>query len=357
MILYFMLIHKDIIIRVIFSFIFIGITFWVLAPVLMNYLKKKLPGQYSHEVDIDTLIRKQKERLRSQYGLSGDLQTSQSSSTTRRYAETEEDEVAAKPQMASKEVKQIYQETQWGGGSFLKEIQIEITKTYSYTLADAKINAFILLCEKRNYVRFLTEDHRKSTSAIKNYLLTLLILLLIVEETKEKNFYILNKIANKLNIPSAELALALQIKILMMVASKKELKEDRIFNETLVLHQYAEETIKEAIESIAKREANLWAKNPSQLFEELTLALNYSAMLTPIPKLKNRKDIDTACEILGITKESTLADVKKVYKKIALHKHPDKIVSQKLPKVLERKGIDRFNQIQEAYEIVMAHKK
>lgn len=350
-----MLIHKDIIARVIFSFVFIGITFWVLGPIFMSYLKKKLPGQYSNETDIDTLIRRQKERLRSQYGLSGDI--SAAGQASKRNNEMEVEELHERPLSTSSEIKQIYQETQWGGGQFLKELQTEITKTYSYTLADAKVNAFILLCEKRNYLRFLSEEHKKSKAAIKNYLLALLIFLLIIEEAREKSFYILEKIAKKLNRPSAELALALQIKLLMVVAAKKELKEDRIFSEILVLNQYSEETIKEATETIAKREANLWAKNPSQLFEELTLALNYSAMLSPIPKLKNRKDLDTACEILGLAKESTLEEVKKAYKKMALLKHPDKIVSQKLPKVLERKGIERFNQIQEAYEVIVAHKK
>lgn len=355
-----MLIHKDIIMRVIFSFIFFGITFWILGPIFMNYLKKKIPGQYSHETDIDTLIRRQKERLRSQYGLSGDLQTSQNPKNNHHNQgspDDDDDELSAHRLAPTNEMKQLYKETQWGGGEFLKELQTEITKTYSYTLAETKVNAFILLCEKRNYLRFLSVEHRQSKVAIKNYLVTLLIFFLIIEEAKDKNFTIIEKIAKKLTLPPGELALALQIKILMATALKKELKEDRIFSETLVLGQYSEETIKEAIESIAKREANLWAKSPSQLFEELTLALNYSSMLTPLPKLKSRKDIDTARSILGISKEATLDEIKKIYKKLALLKHPDKIVSQKLPKVLERKGIDRFNQIQEAYEVILAHKK
>jgi DnaJ like chaperone protein len=80
-------------------------------------------------------------------------------------------------------------------------------------------------------------------------------------------------------------------------------------------------------------------------------------MLIPIPKLKNKKDLDTACEVLGINLQQNIEDIKKTYKKIALIKHPDKIVSQKLQKVLENKAIERFNQIQEAYEVVIAHKK
>lgn len=346
-----MLIHKDIIIRLIFGFIFIAFTLRVLAPVFFDFLKKKLPG--NHENDIDSMIRRQKERLRAQYGLQGDIQTSQ----LIRYARIDSEEEDGLKSLPSKEIQQIYKETQWGGGEFLKEIQHEITKNYSYTLADSKVNTFILLCEKRNYLRFLTNEHRASKSALKNYLVTLLIFFLLIEEVREKKFYIIEKLAKKLVIPVHELALAFQIKLLMVVSLKIDLKEDRIFSETLLLNQYSEETLKVASEAIAKREANLWAKSPSQLLEELTLALNYASMLAPFPKLKNRKDIETACEILGISLQQNIEEIKKCYKKIALVKHPDKIISQQLPKILEKKAIERFNQIQEAYEIVVAYKK
>ena len=108
---------------------------------------------------------------------------------------------------------------------------------------------------------------------------------------------------------------------------------------------------------IAKREANLWAKSPSQLFEELALSFNYASILSPMPKIKNRKDLEGACALLGVEVNQSTDEIKKVYKKIALQKHPDKIVSQKLPKVLERKAIECFNQIQEAYEVIIALKK
>ncbi|MFA6236153.1 MAG: J domain-containing protein [Bacteriovorax sp.] len=349
-----MLLNKDIIGRVIFSLIFFGMTFWVLGPVLMNFLKKKMPGQYTNETDLDTLIRRQKERLRSQYGLSGDVQGAQTKSRNKSNDDDDEDAKAIAP---TSEMKQLYQETQWGGGQFLKELQKEISKNYSYTLADTKVNAFILLCEKRNYLRYLSEDNRKSKEAIKNYLVTLLIFFLMIDETKDKTFFVIEKIAKKINVTPYAMALAVQIKILMTTSLKNTLKEERIYSDILVLNQYSEDTIKAATEAISKKEANLWAKSPSQLFEELTLALSYSSMLMPIPKLKNRKDIDTASEILGIGTEASLEEIKKTYKKMALLKHPDKIVSQKLPKVLERKGIDRFNQIQEAYEVLVAHKK
>jgi DnaJ-domain-containing protein 1 len=339
--------NKEIIIRLVFSFIFFALTFRVLAPVLFSFLKRKMPGA-QQEKDLDTLIRRQKERLRSQYGLSGDIQGAQNSPPS------SESRHEAPP---SQEMKKIYEETKWGGGAFLKEIQQDISKTYSYTMADTKVNAFILLCEKRNYIHFLSPEHRSSETAMKNYLVTLLLLFLMMEELREKKFFVVEKVAKKLGISPHEFALALQIKILMTTAQKQNLKEERIFTDVLVLSQYSEETTKSASERIAKTEANLWAKNPSLFFEELTLALSFASMLEPMPKLKNKKDTETAFEILGATRDLSTEEIKKLYKKIALQKHPDKIVSQKLPKVLERKAFERFNKIQEAYEVIMESRK
>jgi hypothetical protein len=140
-----MLIHKDIIIRVIFSLIFLGITLWVLGPIFMNFFKKKLPGQYSHEMDLDAMIRRQKERLRSQYGLSGDLQPTQD---RKNFHELDLDDADKRSSIPPDEIKKIYHKTKWGGSQFLKELQTEITKNYSYTLTESKVSAFLLLCEK-----------------------------------------------------------------------------------------------------------------------------------------------------------------------------------------------------------------
>lgn len=349
-----MLIHKDIIIRVIFSFIFTGITFRVLAPIFVQYLKKKLLGQHSSEIDLDAMIKSQKERLRSQYGFSEKLQTNQ---LQKNIKNSEDNILNESTTLPTNEIKQIYQETQWGGGEFLKDIQSDIAKNYSYTLADSKVNAFVLLCNKRDYLRFLSEDNRKSKLAIKNYLVSLLVFYLIMEETKNKKFYIINNISKKISTSASELALAMQIKLLMVIFLKKEIKEEQIYSDTLVLNQYSDEQIKMAIEFVSKKEANLWAKNQSLFFEELTLALNYSSILTFLPKLNNKNDIKTAYEILGVNKEAKLPEIKKIYKRIALQKHPDKIISQKLPPLLEKKGIQKFNQIQEAYEIIITNYK
>lgn len=330
-------INKDIIIRLISSFIFIAIASRVLIPVIFSFFKSKMPGQLSQDTDIDVMIRRQKERLRTG-SLIPIINNTSSTSIT-------------------KEAQAIYQEIDWGAVELAREIKQEINKKYSYSVADTKIGAFLVLCKKRNYIQFLSNENISTKQHLKNYLATLLSLSIMIDEMREKKFYILEKISHKLARNPGEFALALQIKILLEASLINEIKEDRIFSDALIINQYSEETINNAFELIAKKEANLWAKDPSLFFEELTLALNYSSLITPILKLKNKKDLTTAYEILGLSKDQSLDEIKRKYKKVALLKHPDKIVAQKLPKTLERKAIDRFNQIQEAYEVIMAHKK
>jgi hypothetical protein len=348
-----MVINKDIISRVIFGFVFAIIFARVLLPVFIKYLKSKMPGYYEQEKDIDVLIKRQKERFRSQYGLGAFDPKYYSSTSTPDSQEVANDTKT----LPTNEMKEIYQESQWGGGFIVKEIQLEITKNYSYTVAESKIQTFISIVEKKNYLNYLNDSNRKSKTSLKNYLLTLFILFNLCDEIREKKFYLLSNIARKLNITDYELAIALQMKMLLLIAPKKNLKEDRIYADNYVLNQYAEDTFNESRELIARKEANLWAKSPSMLFEELSLTLNFASIMSPVPKILNRKDIENAYLVLGVSKDQSLEEIKKVYKKIALQKHPDKIVSQKLPKIIERKAIDKFNKIQEALEIIVENKK
>lgn len=345
-------VNKDIIIRFVLGFIFFIVTVRVLGPLLFEFFKKKMPGSYNPDSDIDSMIRRQKERLRAQYGLYGNDQTQNSSKDT-----LSASLASLENTTVSKEIENLYKETRWGGGTFLKNIQGEISKNYSYTLADSKVNAFILLAEKRNYIHYLSIDNQKSAEAIKNFLSLTLLVLMMIEEIRNKDFTLIGNVAKKCHLNPNDLLLALQLKFLNIIHQKKEMKEDKLFSDTPILNQFSEETIKDIIETLLKKEANLWAKGHSLFFEELSLFLNYAHILSPLPLLKGKKDIETAHKILGTNPEMDIDEIKKIYKKIALAKHPDKIGSQNLPKILEKKAISQFGKIQESYEIILASKK
>ncbi len=328
-------INNNIIIRLIFSFLFFAITLRVLIPLFFDFVKKKMPGHYPHESDIDQMIRRQKERLRAEQGLT--------SSTSKI--------------VPNQQVQKIFHETKWGGGAYSLAIQKEIINNYSYSITESKINAFLLLCEKKHYFEYLDSNQRNSESSLKNFLVTLLLFFLLSEELREKKFFIIDKMAKKISIPPLELALALQIKILLILSQKKELKENQIFTNQITISQYSQESVTESIEQIAKDEANRWAQGLSLFFEELTLVLNYAKFLSPLPLIKHKNDLTSAYILLKMTPEHSTESIKAHYKKWAQQKHPDKIISQKLPKFIEKQAILNWGHIQEAYDIVMNSRK
>jgi len=55
---------------------------------------------------------------------------------------------------------------------------------------------------------------------------------------------------------------------------------------------------------------------------------------------------------LGITSQSSDEDIKKSYRKLVQEYHPDKIESKGLPEEFKKVAIEKFRQIQEAYEYV-----
>lgn len=343
-----MSINKDIIIRVVVGFIFFIIFMKVVGPVILEAIKSKLPGAADPNNDIDSMIKRQKARLRSEYGLVTTGNDSQSSNQL--------NEGAAAPAM-TKEIENIYKESKWGGGDFSKNVRAEIAKNYSYTLAETKVNSFIMLSEKRHYLKYLSVENQKSPEAIKNYLSLVMLNLILIDEIRSKEFNLIDRVAKKCRVLPLEFMLALQLKILFTINSKRELKEEKIFINTPVLGQYSEETINDAFLSILKKEANLWAKGHSLFFEELSLHLSYANILVPVTKIEHKKDINSSYKILNVDENAETEEIKKAYKKIAMIKHPDKIGQMKLPKILEDKAKANFNQIQEAYEIIMTHRK
>ena len=66
-----MLHNKEIIVRIIIGTVFFIIFVKVVGPVIFEVLKGKIPGPRNPDNDIDHMIKRQKERLRAQYGITG----------------------------------------------------------------------------------------------------------------------------------------------------------------------------------------------------------------------------------------------------------------------------------------------
>ena len=68
-------------------------------------------------------------------------------------------------------------------------------------------------------------------------------------------------------------------------------------------------------------------------------------------------NISNAYEILGVTKDMTLEEIKKVYRVKRKEFHPDALISKGLPEELIEKAKEKFIEIQAAFEIIEKEKK
>jgi DnaJ-domain-containing protein 1 len=309
--------NKQIIIRLIISFAFIGFALRILTPLLYGFFKKKLSGQ-NNVNDIDWLIKNQKEQLKSQYGL-------------------------ITPAPSTNQIPE--------SKSLTPEIAQNISQHYSYSIHDSKINNFLEMIEKRKILNFLPAKFQHSKTHEINFLSQALLLFLIKDEIIKRSFTMSQVLAKKLDMSLYDLTMGVQIKILLHMNAEVR-TEEQVFGEDYILSNFTEEKISSALDSILQKEAHLWAQGPSLLFEELSLYFHYASIVEPLPLLRGKNDYKTAALILGCQETDSLDEIKKKYKKLALEKHPDKISAQKLPPKLEKKGLLNFSRIQEAYEIL-----
>lgn len=322
-----MLTNKDTLIRIFIGFIFFIIFAKMISPFLYHLFTKNFFLKKKVDDDLDYMIKKQTERLKASYGQGSFLESAQNKT------ESKNDKM------------------KWGLGEFSKEIQLEIAKHYSYNFSESKINSFLLLSEKRNFLQYLNHsgdivDHK----VIVNYLTIVVLNLTLIDEIKKKSFLFLNQVAKKCNTDVPRFIIAYQMKIFFLSG---ETDERKLFSTTSFLHLYSEEKIKTIFILLLQKEASLWAKGHSAFFEEFSLYISYAEIVMQLPKLKDKKDLKTAYLILNINEHMSLEEIKKAYKKIAMNKHPDKIGQMKLPKILEKKALENFNYIQEAYELIL----
>lgn len=338
--------NKDLIVRVLLALAIFMAFITIVLPVFIRGMKNKFPGSDKNEDGIDFLIKKQKERIKSKYGI-------QEVHELREGIENKNaDEL---PDSAI--IKEALKEVSWGGGKLNQDVKASLSKNYSYTMSDSKINAFFLMAKKRNYFNFLDAMNAQNHDAIVNFLTTSLALHLIVEEIRQKDLNFTEMMAKKRKLPPMVLAIALQIKILSLIKFESPLRDEKKFTGQLALSQYSEESVQSAVDKMLKKEANLWAKDQSSFIEELNLFTNYAQILKPFPPLKNKNDLEAALFILGLSNNSTLEDAKKNFKRLAQEYHPDKILQKSLPPYLTVVCTKKFNIIREAYDIVCEKRK
>jgi len=68
--------------------------------------------------------------------------------------------------------------------------------------------------------------------------------------------------------------------------------------------------------------------------------------------VSGRPDLDQAYAVLGLTRESTDAEVKKAYRRLMSQHHPDKLVARGLPEEMMKVASQKTHEIKQAFEVI-----
>lgn len=72
-------------------------------------------------------------------------------------------------------------------------------------------------------------------------------------------------------------------------------------------------------------------------------------------RYSSSNDLDRSYDMLGASREESLADVKKKYRKLAMEYHPDRVQARGVPPELAAAAEERFKEIQQAYDVIERH--
>ena len=62
--------------------------------------------------------------------------------------------------------------------------------------------------------------------------------------------------------------------------------------------------------------------------------------------------MDNPYKILGVSENTPISDVKKIWKKLATKHHPDLLISQGMPRELIKQNTQRLTEINNAWETI-----
>ena len=175
----------------------------------------------------------------------------------------------------------------------------------------------------------------------------------LLDESISKKGPFLNQLSKMWEIPSSDIMKGFQI---LIGQDKKFLTSPHpdMLNEKIMIAEKDPTKIFEILKSDDKK--NFQKKNI--FFKDLRSKSELISIISPMKSLRDKNDLEYARNIFCIDEKTPLEDIKKIYKKLAAKKHPDKLSSYSIPSGFESVVTKNFSIIQQAYDIILnEHKK
>lgn len=326
---------------------------------LFGSAKKK-----QENIDLDILIENKKQMLRSGVLEKTDLgqrshKKAKSSTTEEAYREKFREISQSGGEEGISDLKKtlaLFDALQWGTSSELTARARKMSEKYGGNFESDDLVRVFRRLDKRETLLARTGGKLPDHDEILSLLETATWLEVLLSEAIIGKGELLKKTAQKYKFSLS----ALRRAVLSLALHAEGMHKDAII-EQLMEEQHSLEQPGQRMEILLHKmllspDKKFFASR-SDLLKEIQHQATLFDSLAPLPPLKNKKDLDGARKILGVTAETPIEEIKKRYKKLAVLKHPDTLSAKGIPAKYTRIATENFAAMQEAYDIIQKSSK
>lgn len=346
--------------ELLFRLLIISVGVWIVGrymlPLLWAFISEYISGnKRSHSSkDIDMLIENKKQIMRATIG-PGSSETSsvnqkKSSPTHQFYKEAflNASKSKAKNLEALKTVLGLWDSLEWGASDLVTKLSQRISQSLGLRIETQELFDMIRFCDKRDILLPPAGSDPLMIEQIAGVFESFLFADLFLYGTKDE------ELSRVLKTTPAHLnKIRSSIGSMLQGREFEKAKLNALQNSDVWTYAPQEKEIL-LIKWVKQKKG---FKSRADLVAELQATLDFFKTLMPLPELKNSKDFEGALIIFEADQNTPLDIIKKRYKKLAVERHPDKLISKGIPSEFEKIATENFAQIQLAYNIIQQNKK
>jgi hypothetical protein len=246
-----------------------------------------------------------------------------------------------------KKILVLFDGLQWGGGNELKDISSRISKNIGVRIEQNEVSTIISLFLKREFLISRKNSRLPSYNEIISLLESYLFLSLLFKEIHGSEYSLLNILSRKFYI-----SIDILIRSLIKVFDRNNKFEISTILSRPIKNLFPYQNQDTHILPFLKDDNGKFFLSRKDYIELIKKETVIFSSLSPLPDLKNDRDIEGAYHILGFDKNAPFEQIKKRYKKLALVKHPDKLKGKGIPEEFNSIATKNFARLQMAYDIL-----
>lgn len=124
----------------------------------------------------------------------------------------------------------------------------------------------------------------------------------------------------------------------------------------LIIMAAADGAVHPAEEAVLSDMAARLGYSPAMFQQLMGMVLNQSHFAGGGAPVNREAALDDAYKALGVTKESSDAEIKRAYRKLISQYHPDKLIGRGLPEDMVAMATEQAKEIQLAYDLIKKHR-